>query len=200
MYDLINRNRYVHIDTHSVAAKKSDRKIHLITAKPITSMSTRAISYLKKKKIPYEVVKYKHLEKGAGFAASATGYPLKHTVKTLVVELDRKSYCLALLPGNRELDLKKLASVLRIKRAAMVDITTAERTTGYLVGGISPFGTRQRLKTVMERSILSSEKILINAGQRGIMLKMSPGDIVAALDCKAMSISKVSAGVKKRSV
>ena len=74
-------------------------------------MSTRAISYLKKKKIPYEVVKYEHHEKGAEFAASATGYPLEHTVKTLVVELDRKSYCLALLPGHRELDLKKLASL-----------------------------------------------------------------------------------------
>ena len=109
------------------------------------TMSTRAISYLKKKKIPYELVRYKHREKGAEFAATATGYPLEFTLKTLVVELDRKSYCLALLPGHMELDLKKLASLLRIKRTAMVDINTAERITGYLVGGISPFGTRQRV-------------------------------------------------------
>ena len=153
-------------------------------------MSTRAISYLKKKKIPYEVVKYKHLEKGAEFAASATGYPLERTVKTLVVELDRKSYCLALLPGHRELDLKKLASLLGVKRAAMVDIQTAERLTGYLIGGISPFGTQQRLETIMESSILDGEKILFNAGQRGVMLKMAPGDIVKALDCKVMSIAR----------
>jgi Cys-tRNA(Pro)/Cys-tRNA(Cys) deacylase len=153
-------------------------------------MSTRAISYLKKKKISYNVVKYEHREKGAEFAASATGYPLEHTVKTLVVELDRKSYCLALLPGHRELDLKKLASSLGIKRTAMVDIKTAERLTGYLVGGISPFGTQQRLETVMESSVLNSGEIQINAGKRGVMVKMAPGDIVKALDCKVASIAK----------
>ena len=153
-------------------------------------MSTRAIAYLKKKKIPYEVVKYEHEEKGAEFAARATGYALERTVKTLVVELERRRYCLALLPGHRELDLKKLAALCSIKRTAMVDIKTAERLTGYLVGGISPFGTQQRLETFMEESILANEEILINGGQRGVMLKMAPGDIVAALGCKVLSIAK----------
>jgi Cys-tRNA(Pro)/Cys-tRNA(Cys) deacylase len=153
-------------------------------------LSTRAISYLQKKKIPYEIVKYEHEEKGAEFAAKATGYPLERTVKTLVVELDRKDYCLALLPGHRQLDLKKLASFLGIKRTAMVDSKTAERLTGYLVGGISPFGTQQRLGVVMENSILNHEEVLINAGQRGVMLKMAPGDIVAALACKLLSIAR----------
>jgi Cys-tRNA(Pro)/Cys-tRNA(Cys) deacylase len=153
-------------------------------------VSTRAISYLQEKKIPYEIVKYEHEEKGAEFAAKATGYPLARTVKTLVVELDRKSYCLALLPGHRELDLKRLAALCGAKRSAMVDIKTAERLTGYLVGGISPFGTQQRLETFMEESILANEEILINAGQRGVMLKMAPGEIVAALDCRVMSIAR----------
>jgi Cys-tRNA(Pro)/Cys-tRNA(Cys) deacylase len=153
-------------------------------------VSTRAISYLKKKIIPYEVVKYEHEEKGAQFAARATGYPLERTVKTLVVELDRKSYCLALLPGHRELDLKKLASVCGVKRSAMVDIKTAERLTGYSVGGISPFGTRQRMACVMESSILNTEAVLINAGQRGVMLKMVPSDIVTAIGCKVLSIAR----------
>ncbi len=111
-------------------------------------------------------------------------------MKTLVVELDRKSYCLALLPGHRELDLKKLASLLGFKRTAMVDINTAERLTGYLVGGISPFGTQQRLETVMESTILDNEEIMINAGQRGLMLKMAPCDIVKALDSKVASIAR----------
>ncbi|UCD80210.1 MAG: aminoacyl-tRNA deacylase [Desulfobacterales bacterium] len=145
---------------------------------------------MKKKKIPYQVVKYEHEAKGAEFAARATGYPLERTVKTLVVELERKSYCLALLPGHKELDLKKLASHCGVKRTAMVDIKTAERLTGYLVGGISPFGTQQPLETVMESSILNNEEILINAGQRGVMLKMAPGDIAAALDCKVLSIAR----------
>jgi Cys-tRNA(Pro)/Cys-tRNA(Cys) deacylase len=153
-------------------------------------LSTRAISYLKKKMIPYEVVKYEHEEKGAAFAAKATGYPLECTVKTLVVELDRKSYCLALLPGHRELDLRKLASLCGARRSAMVDFKTAERLTGYWVGGISPFGTRQRLASVMESSILNNEAVLVNAGQRGVMLKMAPGEIVAAIGCRVLSIAR----------
>jgi len=72
----------------------------------------------------------------------------------------------------------------------MVDFKTAERLTGYLVGGISPFGTRQRLETVMESSILENPQILINAGQRGVMLKMDPEDVVAALNCRVASISR----------
>jgi Cys-tRNA(Pro)/Cys-tRNA(Cys) deacylase len=153
-------------------------------------VSTRAIAYLQKNKIPFEVVKYDHQEKGAEFAARATGNPIEITVKTLVVELDRKRYCLALLPGHRELNLKKLASSLGCKRTAMVDIKTAERLTGYLVGGISPFGTRQRLETVMEKIILENPAILINAGQRGVMLKMDPEDIVKVIDCKVASIAR----------
>jgi Cys-tRNA(Pro)/Cys-tRNA(Cys) deacylase len=153
-------------------------------------MPTRAISYLKKKGIPYEVVKYEHQEKGAEFAARATGYPLEVTVKTLVVEVDRNNYRLALLPGHREVNFKKLASSLKGKRSAMVDIKTAQRLTGYLVGGISPFGTQQRLETVMESGILDHQEILINAGQRGVMLKMAPADIVTALDCKVASIAR----------
>jgi Cys-tRNA(Pro)/Cys-tRNA(Cys) deacylase len=108
----------------------------------------------------------------------------------LVVELTPKSYCLALLPGHRELSLKKLASSLGVKRAAMVDIKTAERLTGYLVGGISPFGTKQQLGSVMESAILRSKEVMINAGQRGVMLKMAPREIAAALACKVASISK----------
>ena len=153
-------------------------------------MSTRAILYLKKKKIPYQVIKYEHREKGAEFAAKATGYPLDLTVKTLVVELDPKNFHMALLPGHKELNLKKLALALGVKRSSMVDIKTAERLTGYLVGGISPFGTQQRLGTIMESGVLDKQEILINAGQRGVMLKMAPEDIVAALDCRVASIAR----------
>lgn len=152
--------------------------------------STPAISFLRKKKIPHEVVTYEHREKGAEFAAKSTGYPLERTVKTLVLELGRKGYCLALLPGHRELSLKKLAALFGVKRAAMADVKTAERLTGYRVGGISPFGTKQRLGAIMESNILNSEEVQINAGRRGVMLKMAPGDILAAIDCKVALIAR----------
>ena len=77
-------------------------------------------------------------KKGAAFAARATGFPLDRTVKTLVVDLGGRNYCLALLPGDRQLDLKQLAQVFALKRAAMADTATAERLTGYPVARHQP--------------------------------------------------------------
>jgi Cys-tRNA(Pro)/Cys-tRNA(Cys) deacylase len=153
-------------------------------------MPTRAIQFLKQKKIPFEIVKYDHEEKGAEYAAGATGFPLEATVKTLVVDLGEKKYTLVLMPGDRQLSMKRLAKVCGVKRSAIGDTRTAERITGYLVGGISPFGTKQKLPVVMEADILTFNKILINAGQRGTMLMMAPADIRTALTCKVARVSE----------
>ena len=152
-------------------------------------MSTRAVQYLKQKKIPFEVIRYEHAEKGARFAASATGYPLETTVKTLVVDLGAKQYSLVLMPGDKQLSMKLLAKACGVKRAAMVDIPTAERITGYLVGGISPFGIRKKLPVVMDEGVLGFDKILINAGQRGAMLLMDPAEIQKALACRVARLA-----------
>jgi len=153
-------------------------------------MSTRAIQFLKQQKIPFEIIKYDHVQKGAEFAACATGFPLEATVKTLVVELGEKYYTLVLMPGDRQLSMKRLARICGVKRAVMVDSQTAERISGYLVGGISPFGTKNRLPVVMEEGIFIFEKALINAGQRGTMLLMAPEDIQTALTCKVAAVSQ----------
>jgi len=153
-------------------------------------MSTRAIRYLKMKDVSFELVKYEHKEKGAEFAARATGFPLDRTVKTLVIDLAGRNYCLGLLPGDRQLDMKQLAQVFAVKRAAMAAAATAERLTGYLVGGISPFGTKQVLPAVMEKRILKYAEVLINAGQRGVMIKMAPASIVKALGCRVETIAR----------
>ena len=116
-------------------------------------MSTPAIQYLKQKKITFDVLKYDHAEKGAEFAARATGYPLAQTVKTLVVDLEEKGHTLVLMTGDKQLSMKRLARACGVKRATMADTNTAERLTGYLIGGISPFGTRQKLPIIMDESI-----------------------------------------------
>lgn len=152
-------------------------------------MSTRAIRYLKQKKIAFEVVRYEHAEKGARFAASATGYPLEATVKTLVVDLGAKHYSLVLMPGDRQLSMKLLAKACGVKRAAMADIPTAERITGYLVGGISPFDIKKKIPVVMDESVMEFDKILINAGRRGVMLMVAPADIKRALACKVAKVA-----------
>jgi len=153
-------------------------------------MSTRAIKYLKQKNISFDVVRYTHAEKGAEFAARATGFALEKTVKTLVVDLGDKKCLLALLPGDKQLDLKSIARMCAVKKAVMADTETAERLTGYLVGGISPFGVKQSLPVVIEESILQFDRVLINAGQRGTMLLLMPEDIVKVLDGKVSKIAQ----------
>ena len=154
-------------------------------------MSTRAIQYLRQRKVSFEVIQYEHLQKGAEFAAQATGFPLEQTVKTLVVDLGSGRHGLVLVPGDRQADMKRVARAYGVKRAEMVDTATAERLTGYHVGGISPFGARQELPVLMDAIILSHAKILINAGQRGAMLKMSPADVRSGLGCLVADVSEV---------
>ncbi|HDI60057.1 MAG TPA: Cys-tRNA(Pro) deacylase [Desulfobacteraceae bacterium] len=153
-------------------------------------MSTRAISCLARKKIAHQLVAYAHEEKGARFAARAVGFPLAQTIKTLVADLGNHQYRLVLMPGDREVSMKKLARACGVKRAAMADAATAQRVTGYLVGGISPFGTRQAMKVLMEPCLLGFAEVLINAGRRGLLLKMAPKDIARVLGAEVISVAE----------
>lgn len=152
-------------------------------------MSTRALHFLKQKRVPHELLKYEHLEKGAEFAARAVGFPLSQTIKTLVVELDDGDFVLALMPGDRQLSLKNIATACNAKRAAMAEIADAERMTGYLVGGISPFGTRKPMKVVMETTLNHYPEVMINAGRRGMMIRMKPSDIIEVLNAGIAGIA-----------
>lgn len=153
-------------------------------------MSTRAADFLKQKGILFELVKYEHEEKGAKFASQAIGFPLERTIKTLVADLGDKKYALVLMPGDKQLSLKHLAGLYAVKKAAMADSAAAERLTGYLIGGISPFGTKQKLPAVMEQSLLKFDTVAINAGQRGAMLILNPSDIVKAIGCKVSNLTQ----------
>ncbi len=153
-------------------------------------MSTRAIAFLKQKRIAHEVVKYEHEEKGAEFAAHSVGFPLEQTIKTLVVALDDGSHVLALMPGDRQLSLKKIARACGAKKAAMADAETAERLTGYQVGGISPFGTKKRLQIAMDDMLQAHAAVMINGGQRGVMVKMTPGELLRVLNPKIAAIAR----------
>jgi len=153
-------------------------------------MTTRGIQFLKRNRIAHQMVKYDHQEKGAEYAARAADYPLERTIKTLVVALDSSHFILVLMPGDRQVSMKKVAKACKAKRAAMADTDTAQRLTGYQVGGISPFGGKKRLPAIMDISLQPHGEVMINAGQRGIMVKMTPDDIVAALKSEIADLSQ----------
>ncbi|MBW1858964.1 MAG: aminoacyl-tRNA deacylase [Deltaproteobacteria bacterium] len=145
---------------------------------------TRAVQFLKRRRVSFEIVEYGHLEKGALFASEAIGMPLEQTVKTLVVEIGKKDYVTLLMPGTKKIALKKLARSYGEKTAAMVDSDTAERLTGYVVGGISPFAMKQGLPVVIDKGLLGFDQVAVNGGKRGLMLVMSPRDLLKVTDAE----------------
>jgi Cys-tRNA(Pro)/Cys-tRNA(Cys) deacylase len=157
----------------------------------LSNMSTRAIKFLTEHQAAFEVIKYDHECKGAVFAAQAVGFPLEKTIKTLVVVVGEQQYALALMPGDRELDLKRMARACKSKRTDMAPKTTAERLTGYKVGGISPFGLTGPLPSFMDSRLLACDAVIINGGQRGTMLKMSPADIARLLNSTVADIARL---------
>ena len=117
-------------------------------------------------------------------AAEKLGWEPARVFKTLVVSVDGE-LAVALLPVDRRLDLKALG-----KRASMADAGHAERTTGYVKGGISPLGQRRRLATFVDDSALEHSSILVNGGGRGLQLELAPADLVALTDAKILHLAR----------
>jgi Cys-tRNA(Pro)/Cys-tRNA(Cys) deacylase len=149
---------------------------------------TPAIRFLKQRNIPFKVAEYDPLEKGAVFASEAIEMPIEKTIKTLVVELSEDGYLIVLMPGNKTISFKRLSRLRGVKRASMASENVAERLTGYRVGGISPFATKQPLFVAMDKELLGFDKVAINGGKRGLMLIMRPLDILETVAAKPIEL------------
>lgn len=106
-------------------------------------------------------------------AADALGEAPRRVLKTLMALVDGKPVCV-ILPSDREVAMKKLAAAFGGKAAQMMKPAEAERVTGYHVGGISPFGQKRAVPTVIERAALDEDRVFVNGGQRGLQLRLDP--------------------------
>lgn len=144
--------------------------------------ATPGIRMLRDNGIPFVERPYKYEDKGGTEVAARELAVDEHAViKTLVMEDERKSPFLVLMHGDREVSTKDLARALGVKTVTPCDAATAQKHTGYMVGGISPFGARKLLPVYVEESILSLPKIFINAGRRGLLAEMSAADLSKVL-------------------
>ena len=138
---------------------------------------TPAVNLLKKKKIAHDVLKYSHDANAASYGLEACeklGLPPHTVFKTLVAETDTSELVVALVPVEHKLNLKSLAKAAGAKKAAMADKDKVMRTTGYVLGGVSPVGQKKALRTYIDASAEALTSMYVSAGKRGLEIALSP--------------------------
>lgn len=123
-------------------------------------------------------------------AAEALGLDPDQVFKTLMAVLDTGDLVVAIVPVSGRLNLKALARAAGAKRATMADVAVAERSSGYVAGGISPFGQRRRLPTWVDETAECVDVMFVSAGRRGLDLEIAPGDLLAVTDAKTAALSE----------
>jgi Cys-tRNA(Pro)/Cys-tRNA(Cys) deacylase len=152
----------------------------------VAGKGTPAIAAAEKAEITFSVHEYAHDPKAASYgleAAEKLGIDPARVYKTLVADVDG-ALTVAVVPVGAQLDLKALG-----KRAVMADTRLAERTTGYVAGGISPLGQRKRLPTLLDESALAFDTIHVSAGRRGLEIELAPADLLALTGGRAAAIA-----------
>lgn len=141
---------------------------------------TPGINVAKKAKISYTVHEYSHdpsTESYGSEAAEKLGVPEGMVFKTLIVSLDNKDLAVGVVPVSSMLSMKLMAKAAGAKKASMAAASDVERSTGYVLGGVSPLGQRKRLKTIIDSSAEAFSSIYISAGRRGLEIALSPTDL-----------------------
>ncbi|WP_374660372.1 Cys-tRNA(Pro) deacylase [Phenylobacterium sp.] len=121
-------------------------------------------------------------------AAQALGVSPDQVLKTLMALVDGKPVC-AILASDEEVAMKKLAAAVGGKSAHMMKPADAERLTGYKVGGVSPFGQKRQVPTVLDEMATLHDQVFVNGGQRGLQVLIAPADLAAALDAIVVSLT-----------
>ena len=153
-------------------------------AEPMARAATPAIAALLAAEVPHQVLQYHHDPRNESFGEEAVeelaqveGVDPEQVFKTLVVALP-KGLAVAVIPVPSKLSLKAAAAALGVSKATMADRAAAERSTGYVIGGISPFGQRKPLPTVVDASALRWDRVLCSAGKRGWDVVVHPQDLI----------------------
>lgn len=154
------------------------------------SKTTRATQALARAGVSFTVHTYDYdpdADRVGIQAAEALGEDPGRVLKTLMAEVDGKPVCV-IVPSDREVSMKKLASAFRGKSANMMKPADAERLTGFVVGGISPFGQKKPVPAAIEEAALVHDQVYMNGGQRGLQVRLAPRDALAALKAIAAAV------------
>lgn len=152
---------------------------------------TPAIDLAKQQGIRYQVHQYQHDAAAASYgleAAEKLNLAPQQVFKTLVVQLDGKQLAVAVLPVNLQLNMKLMAKALGAKKAEMANSQDVMRSTGYVLGGVSPLGQKKRLATVIDNSAQQYSSIYVSAGRRGLEIELNAADLCQLLEAQFAAI------------
>lgn len=152
---------------------------------------TPGINQLKQNKIAHTVHEYSHqpgAESYGNEAVAKLGVAEALVFKTLLVSLDGKELAVAIIPVASKLSMKLIAKALGAKKAAMAAKTDVERSTGYVLGGVSPLGQKRSLRTVIHSSATALTTMYVSAGRRGLEIELKPEDLKAQLKSEFVEI------------
>jgi Cys-tRNA(Pro) deacylase len=152
--------------------------------------STPAVRLLREKGVAFTEHPYRYEEKGGTrVSARELGVDEHAVVKTLVMEDDTRAPLVVLMHGDREVSTKALARQLGKKSIEICKPEVANRHSGYVVGGTSPFGTRKAMPVYVERTILELPRIYVNGGSRGFLVGVAPSDVVKVLGANLVDVA-----------
>jgi len=154
------------------------------------SSATPAVHFLRRNGVTFSEHPYRYEERGGTrVSARELGIDEHVVVKTLVMQDDEREPLIVLMHGDREVSTKQLARQIGRRSVEPSAPAVAERHTGYMVGGTSPFGTRKPLPVFIERSILELDRVYINGGRRGFLISLAPQEIVRVLRATAVDVA-----------
>jgi Cys-tRNA(Pro) deacylase len=143
---------------------------------------TAAVRQLRAERVDFGEHPYSYEEKGGtAISARELGVDEHCVIKTLVMEDEHKNPLIVLMHGDRQVSTRELARSIGVKQVGPCSPETAQRHSGYQVGGTSPFGMRRQMIVYMEEGISRLEKIYINGGKRGFLVSMAPGELIRVL-------------------
>lgn len=153
---------------------------------------TPAIKLAKKLNISHTVHEYQHDPNSESYgleAAEKMSVPPEQVFKTLVVRLDSGELVVGIVPVASMLSMKQIAKVTGAKKAAMADKADVERSSGYVLGGVSPLGQRKQLNTVIDDSAKNFPSVYVSAGRRGLEIELAPDDLCRAVNGRYADIT-----------
>ncbi len=155
----------------------------------IRAMSdTNAIKWLRTQGVGFEVHEYDYERIGAEAAATAIDRPLEMVCKTLIVRSPDRNVFAAIVPGDQRFDTRKMAAAIGAKGADLIEAAEAERISGYKLGGVSPFCMRRAVPTLIEETLTLVDRIVVNAGRRGLLVELATEDAIRLLDARTADI------------